>query len=262
MTPSGAADLDLQALLATAHALADAADAISLAAFRRPLDVVTKPDGSPVTEADRAIEAELRRMLADAHPEHAILGEEGGGALHPDVPTWVVDPIDATKNFVRGLPMFATLVAVVVAGDPVLGVASAPAMGERWEAATGLGARRGGVGVAVSRVAELGGAHVLHGGIDWWRTQPGGWERLGVLADRAWRMRGFGDWWMHTLVAGGSADVAVDWDVQPWDVAAVTCLVREAGGRATGCHGGSPLEERSLLATNGLLHDEVLALLS
>ena len=262
MTSAGAAVLDLGGLLATAHALADAADAIATSAFRRPLRVESKPDGTPVTEADRAIEAEVRRLLGSAHPRHAVLGEEEGGAIERDVPTWVLDPIDGTKSFLRGLPMFATLIAVVVRGEPVVGVASAPALGERWAAARGLGATCNGEPVGVSRVPVLDDAHVLHGGIDWWRREPGAWEKLGVLADRSWRMRGFGDWWMHALVAGGMADVAAEYDVRPWDVAALQCIVGEAGGRVTSCTGGDPLVDGSILSSNGTaLHDEVLAVL-
>ena len=263
MTPGGpAAAPDLDGLLATAHAVADAADAISSSAFRRPLRIETKPDGSPVTQADRAIEAEVRALLASSHPAHAILGEEEGGAIDPAVPTWVVDPIDGTKSFLRGLPMFGTLIGVVVGGEVVVGVASAPALVERWAAAAGLGATCNGESVAVSAVAALEDAHLLHGGIDWWRREPGGWDRLGVLADRAWRVRGYGDWWMHALVAGGAADVAAEFDVRPWDVAALQCIVAEAGGRVTSCTGGDPLVDGSILSSNGsAVHDEVLAVL-
>ncbi len=250
------------ALQAFALELADAADRISMAHFGGPVPAVRKADGSPVTAADKAIEAELRARIADAYPAHAVLGEEQGGAIAPHTPTWVIDPIDATKNFMRGVPVFATLIALVVDGDPVVGIASAPAMGERWTAARGAGARRNGAPVGVSAVTDLADAHLLHGGLDWWRHTPGMWERLGRLSDRVWRTRGFGDFWMHLLVAGGMAEVAVEQDVKIWDLAAPICIVTEAGGTVTSWDGGPALRSGTVLATNGLLHDEVRALLT
>ncbi|CAN5270606.1 histidinol-phosphatase [soil metagenome] len=250
--------MDLAALRDFALHLADAADAIALDRFGGPVLAVTKPDGSPVTAADKAIEATLRARIAAAHPDHAILGEEEGGhPLDPAVPTWVIDPIDATANFMRGVPVFATLVALVHGGQPIVGVASAPAMGERWDAAEGLGARRNDVQVGVSAIASLADAHVLHGGLRWYRDDPAAWELLGALADDSWRTRGFGDYWMHLLVAGGMADVALDRDLKPWDIAAPACIVTEAGGRATDWEGGPALGTGDLLSTNGVLHDEL-----
>ena len=252
---------ELEALRAFALQLADAADAISLRYYGGPVPAVAKPDGSPVTAADQAIERLLRERIAAAYPDHAVLGEEQGGGLDGSRPTWVIDPIDGTKNFMRGVPVFATLVGVVVGGETVVGVASAPAMGERWDAARGTGARRNGKPVGVSAIARLEDAHVLHGGLDWWRSDGRMWDALGALADRAWRTRGFGDFWMHLLVAGGMADVALDLDLCPWDIAAVECIVTEAGGRARAWDGSPPLHSGCLLTTNGLLDDEVRALL-
>lgn len=248
-------------LLAYAHELADLADAQSLARFGGPVAAVSKADGSPVTEADRAIEAELRRRIERDLPDHAILGEEEGGVLRPGVPTWVIDPIDATKNFMRGVPIFATLIALVVDGRPVLGIASAPALGERWDAAEGTGARRNGAAVGVSAITEVEDSHVLHGGLGWFRSQPAAWERVGRIVDRAWRTRGFGDFWMHLLVAGGMAEAAFERDLKPWDIAAIECIVTEAGGRFTAFDGGPAIPAGEALATNGLVHDELVRLL-
>jgi histidinol-phosphatase len=259
---SAPGELDLAGLRDAALEIVEETDAVALSHFRHGVAAATKADGSPVTVADREVESLLRRRLRAAFPEHAVLGEEQGGAIDPAAPTWVLDPIDATKNFLRGLPIWATLLALVVDGQPVLGVASAPAMGERWEAARGLGARRNGERVNVSAVADLAQAHVLHGGLDWFRQTPGGWELLGRLADRAWRTRGFGDFWMHLLVAGGMADAAVERDVKPWDIAAPGCIVAEAGGLMTAWDGGSALASGEALTTNAHLHDELLRLLA
>jgi histidinol-phosphatase len=253
--------VDQQELRMFALELADTADAISMSLFGGPVPATEKPDGTPVTEADQTIERVLRERIMSAHPDHVVLGEEYGGDLDPSRPTWVIDPIDGTKNYIRGVPIFGTLIGVVAGGQVVAGVASAPALGERWDAARGLGARRNGDPVGVSAIAKLEDAHVLHGGLDWWRTDPALWEALGALADQAWRTRGYGDFWMHLLVAGGMADVALEQDLRIWDIAAVACIVTEAGGRAAAWNGGSVLTGGTLLSTNGLLDEEVRALL-
>jgi histidinol-phosphatase len=251
--------LDLPALRDAALAVAEEADALSLRHFRAGVDVDTKGDGTPVTRADREVEALTRRRLAGAFPGHALAGEEQGGVLEPGVPTWIVDPIDGTKNFVRGIPIWATLLALVVDGVPVVGVVSAPAMGERWDAAQGLGARRNGERAAVSAVGDLAETHLLVGGLSWFRRSPRHWALLGDLVDRVWRVRGFGDFWMHLLVAGGHADAALERDVEPWDVAAPACVVNEAGGRMTAWDGGPLLGSGEALTTNGHLHDALVA---
>lgn len=250
-------------LLGFAMELADVADELTLARFGGAVPADLKADGSPVTEADRAVESALRERIAATFPAHAVLGEEQGGAIEPQTPTWVIDPIDATANYLRGVPVFATLIAVVEGGRPRVGVASAPAMGERWDAAEGQGARRNGRPVAVSTVATLGEAHVLHGGLDWFRQSPGYWELLGRLSDACWRTRGFGDFWMHLLVAGGMGDVALERDLKPWDIAALECIVTEAGGRLTAWDGGPALADPggAVLSTNGSLHPPLQALL-
>ena len=255
-------DVDLQGLLQVAMSLGDAADEISLEHFGGRVVAETKTDGSPVTAADRAVESAVRERLAELDPDHPILGEEEGGRLDAATPTWVIDPIDATANFMRGIPVYATLIALVVGDTPVVGVVSAPALGERWDAAQGLGARRNGAPARVSDIDQLSASQVLHGGLDWWRDSPQRWDTLGRLADAAQRTRGFGDFWMHLLVAGGMAEVAVERDLKPWDVAAVQCVVTEAGGRMTSYAGGSALATGEAVATNGRVHDEVLALLA
>lgn len=255
--------MQLAALRDFALHLADAADVITLSHFGRSVPADYKADGSPVTAADLQVEATLRERIVAAYPEHAILGEEGGGAIDPAVPTWVIDPIDATANFLRGVPIFATLIGLVVAGSPVVGVASAPALAERWEAARGLGARCNGLLTGVSRIAALEDAQVLCGGLKWYRDDPRLWEVLGGLADEAGRTRGFGDFWMHLLVAGGMAEVAFERDLKPWDIAALECIVTEAGGRMTTFDGAPALQgDGSVLTTNGVLHDLLLTRLA
>ena len=255
------AEVDPAALRDLALELAVVADGIAISHFGGPVPAVAKPDGSPVTAADREIERALREELARARPDHLVLGEEEGGRVDPDVPTWVIDPIDGTKGFLRGLPVFATLIGVLLRGEVIAAVASAPALAERWDAYLGGGARRNGAPVGVSAIATLAESHVLHGGLDWWRGVQGGWDALGRLSDASWRTRGFGDFWMHLLVAGGTAEVAVERDLKLWDVAAIVGILREAGGRATAWDGGDPLTSDSLLSTNGLVHHEVLAYL-
>ncbi len=254
--------VDVDHLLEVALRLADAADAVSLEHFGGRVAAQIKTDGSPVTIADRAVETTVRNAIADLTPDIPVLGEEEGGRLDADVPTWVIDPIDATANFMRGIPVYATLIAVVVGGEPVVGVASAPAMRERWTAAKGRGSHCNGETVRVSSVASLEQAQVLHGGLDWWRSSDAAWEALGRLTDASARVRGFGDFWMHLLVAAGTSEVAVERDLKPWDIAAVQCIVTEAGGRMTSYSGGSPLESGETVSTNGLVHDEVLAVLA
>ena len=254
--------LDLPKLLQVALSLADAADEISLAHFGGQVAAEAKTDGSPVTVADRAVETAIRAQLAELDPGHPILGEEEGGRLDAATPTWVIDPIDATANFMRGIPIYATLIALVVGDAPVVGVVSVPALGQRWDAAHGMGARCNGAPARVSDIGALAESQVLHGGLDWWRDTPERWDTLGRLADAAQRTRGFGDFWMHLLVAGGTAEVAVERDLKPWDVAAVQCVVTEAGGVMTSYDGGSPLATGEAVSSNGRVHDEVLALLA
>jgi len=253
--------------LAFALELADAADEISMRSFSRSPEVFTKQDGSLVTGADHEIEATLRERIAGRFPGHAVLGEEGGFAgagsvgSSGSVPLWVIDPIDGTNNFAWGIPIFATLIALQQGGETVVGVVSAPALGERYEAAAGEGARMNGSPICVSNVATIGEARVVYAS---WR----GWVEAGL--DRRWasiltrcrRSRGFGDFWGHVLVARGAAEIMAEPELQPWDVAALAVIVAEAGGRLTD-FGGRPFRERgSCLTTNGRLHDEILQELS
>jgi histidinol-phosphatase len=253
--------VDVAELRAFALDLVDTADELTMARFGGLVAASAKPDGTLVTEVDRAVEAALRGRIATTFPDHAVLGEEEGGAIDPSTPTWVIDPIDATNNYLRGVPVFATLVGVVVDVEPVVGVASAPALARRWDAAAGEGARCNGEPIGVSSIDSLADAHVLHGGLDWYREHPAVWELLGRLADSAWRTRGFGDFWMHLLVAEGAADIAFEHDLKPWDIAAVQCIVTEAGGSMTAWDGSPALDSGQALTTNGRLHAEMLRLL-
>ena len=233
--------------------LADAADALSLAGFRTELAVEQKPDLTPVTEFDRAVEAELRRLLAGSRPGDAILGEEQGGSRADGKRRWIVDPIDGTRNFARGIPVWATLLALEEDGRIRLGVVSAPALERRWWAERGQGAFASGERIRVSAVERVEDA-VLSFALD---------RQLPEIARRAWHVRGFGDFWAHMLVAEGAVDVAVDAvGVAEWDLAAVQVIVEEAGGRFSDFSGSARLDTGSAISSNGLLHDELLAALA
>ena len=239
--------------LALALQLADAADAIALRRFRAPdLRVETKPDLTPVTEADRAVEADLRARLAAARPDDAVLGEEeGGGGAAGARRRWILDPIDGTRNYSRGVPVWATLLALEDGDGLAVGVVSAPALGRRWWAERGGGAWRDDGGpLSVSAVGRLEDSVVC---------VPLA-EPAAELRARAWHARAFGDFWGHMLVAEGAADAAVDEvGVSEWDLAAVRIVVEEAGGRFTDRAGAARIDGRSAVSTNGLLHDAVLA---
>jgi histidinol-phosphatase len=250
----------MQPDLAFALELADLADAISLERFQAAdLVVETKPDLSPVTEADRAVEQALRKRIAEERPGHGVVGEELGAEERGDA-RWILDPIDGTKNYVRGIPVFGTLIALQRDGAMVLGVVSAPALGRRWWAARGEGAFAGGRPIRVSRVAELHDAVLAYSSLGSWE-QHGLGERFTALARRCWRTRGFGDFWSHMLVAEGAADVACEPEVALWDLAALQVIVEEAGGRFTDLSGAARADGGSAVTSNGLLHDRVLAIL-
>jgi histidinol-phosphatase len=252
--------------LALAHTLADAADALTLTRFRaHDLRVETKPDLTPVSDADRDVEHELRRLLRTARPSDAVLGEEEG--LDGDGPRrWVLDPIDGTKNFVRGIPVWASLIALQVDEQTTVGVVSAPSLGRRWWAGRGLGAHAGrstwdATRLSVSAISVLGDAALSYSSL-------GGWEergRLDGLLDlgrRVWRTRAFGDFWSHMLVAEGAVDISCEPEVSLWDLAALQVVVEEAGGRFTDLDGVARPDRGSVVCTNGVLHDEVLAALT
>jgi histidinol-phosphatase len=240
------ADLEL------ARRLADAADAISLPRFRSGLAVEVKPDLTPVTEADRATEVELRRILAEERPDDAILGEEQGAA-GTGSRRWLLDPIDGTRNYSRGIPVWATLIALEVDGVVQLGMVSAPALRQRWWAERGSGAYADGELMSVSRILRIEDS-VLSFAIE---------KGVPEVAKRAWHARGFGDFWPYMLVAEGGVDGAVDAiGVNEWDLAAMQVIVEEAGGRFTDRHGAARIDGRSSVASNGLIHDELLAALT
>jgi histidinol-phosphatase len=248
-------------LLAVAHELADLADARTLPAFRGALEVRTKPDGTWVTEVDEAVEQELREAVLRRFPGHAFLGEEAGRQGPADAPTWIVDPIDGTTNFVRGNPVFATLVAVQVDGVEVAGVVSAPALGTRFDGLAGGEAHQDGRVIQVSGTDRLADAEVAFGGLDHFQA-TGGWEAVGRLVERSARQRGYGDFWGHCLVAAGSTDVAIEAAVNLWDLAAVKVVVEAAGGRFSDLAGVRTAAGGNALSTNGLLHQDVLDLLA
>jgi histidinol-phosphatase len=240
------ADLEL------AFRLADAADAISLPRFRTGLAIETKPDLTPVTEADRAVEAEIRRILTAERPGDAVLGEEEG-AIGSGARRWIVDPIDGTRNYSRGIPVWATLVALEADGVVELAVASAPALGRRWWAERGAGAYVNGERIHVSAIEHVEDA-VLSFAIE---------NEVPEIARRAWHARGFGDFWAYMLVAEGGVDGAVDAEgVNEWDLAAVQVIVEEAGGRFSDRDGVSRIDAGSAVASNGLVHEALLAALT
>jgi histidinol-phosphatase len=239
--------------------LADLADAITLPAFRGDHRVVTKPDGSWVTPVDTRVEQTLRAEIGRRFPDHAVLGEEDGRTGPPDAPTWIIDPIDGTTNFVRGNPIFATLIAIQVDGDEIAGVVSAPALATRWDAAVGVGARQDGRAVRVSGVDRLADAEVAFGGLNHLAAR-GLTALVDALVERTARQRGYGDFWQHCLVASGSTDVAIEADVNLWDLAAVKVVVEQAGGRFTSLDGATTAAGGSAVSSNGRLHDEVLGL--
>lgn len=246
--------------LSFAHELADEAARIALGYFHGGFEVMTKPDLSPVTEADLAVEAMVRERIADAFPSDAILGEEQGGR---DLGgrTWIVDPIDATKNFALKIQIWGTLLALQVEGDLKVAVVSAPALEERYAAVRGEGATLNGRPIHVTGVDRIADAHVLYASMKAWLREPRNEAVLALLADAS-RTRAFGDFWGHVLVARGAADVMVEPDLNVWDYAAPQLIVEEAGGRVTTMQGGSTFHGGSVLTTNGALHARVVELLA
>ncbi len=252
--------------LQLAHDLADAADAITMGRFRAlDLQVDTKPDLTPVSDADTAVESAIRSLLATARPSDAVLGEEAG-LIGDGSRRWVIDPIDGTKNFVRGVPVWATLIALQVDGRVDTGVVSAPALGRRWWAARGQGAYAGssaaaGVRLSVSRVGQLADASLSYSSLSGWESQ-GRLPALLQLSRAVWRTRAYGDFWSHCLVAEGAVDASCEPEVNLWDLAALQVIVEEAGGQFTDLSGAATPDGGSVVCSNGLLHDAVLARLS
>jgi len=248
--------------MALALQLADQADVLTMDRFGAlDLRVDTKPDLTPVTDADRGVETALREALARQRPDDVVLGEEFGGTAVFASRQWVIDPIDGTKNFVRGVPVWATLIALLVDGVPTVGVVSAPALHRKWWAASGQGAFASVHGdprsISVAGVDELGAASLSFSDL------TTGWgarrSRLLDLTDAVWRVRGYGDFWSYCLVAEGAVDIAVEPEVKLWDVAPLDVLVGEAGGSFTNLDGTPGPHGGSAVATNGLLHEAVLS---
>ena len=239
--------------------LADRADEIARRYFRAgDLHVRNKPDKTLVTQADLEVEAQVRELIGQRHPELGVFGEEHGQD-RPDASTrLIIDPIDATANFARGIPVFATLLAIEHEGEIVAGLVSAPALHQRWHAARGGGAWSKGRRLRVSGVEHLQDAQVFHGSLFGAEAVPNT-EKVPSLLQRSWRQRGFGDFYQHMLVAEGCGEVAVDPIVAPWDIAALQVIVEEAGGRATTVDGKRSIQGGSLVTSNGLLHEVVLA---
>jgi histidinol-phosphatase len=249
--------------LSLALELADLADGITTARFRaHDLHVATKPDLTPVSEADEAVERAIRAQLA-VHRGHAVLGEEFGDDTDGAEFRWIIDPIDGTKNYVRGVPIWATLIGLARGPELIVGVVSAPALGMRWWAAKGMGAFRDGDRISVSSVASLDDAQLSFA----WDTSErfhadGIGTRMLALSHACWRTRGIGDFWQHLLVAEGAFDIAIDPIVSPWDVAALIPILEEAGGRWSTTDGRVDAEGGSFVCTNGVLHDAVVAALA
>lgn len=247
--------------------IAGAVDELTMSRFKaRDLVVHTKPDLTPVTDADRDAEALVRAQLGRARPRDGVLGEELGERVGSSARQWVVDPIDGTKSFVRGVPVWATLIALLDHGEPVLGVVSAPALHRRWWAARDTGAWTGSSLASASRLAVSEVTEVADASLS--TSEAGEWEEAGRLEaftalDRAvWRSRAYGDFWSYALVAEGSVDIACEPELALHDMAALVPLVTEAGGRFTSLAGDEGPFGGSAVATNGHLHDEVLSRLA
>jgi len=239
--------------LALAQQLADLADAITVERYHASdLKVETKPDLTPVTEADRAVEQAIRERLSTDRPGDAIVGEEFGGTARAER-RWIIDPIDGTKNYVRGIPVWATLIAL----QDEVAVVSAPALHRRWWASRGSGAFVDGCPIHVSGIARLSDAQLSFSGFEDWE-ELGRLDALLKLARRCWRTRGFGDFWGYMLVAEGAIEIACEPVVELWDLAAPQLIVEEAGGRFTDLRGEARADGGSGIGTNGLVHEAAL----
>ena len=245
-------DLDL------ALELADIADAISLKRFTAlDLHVETKPDLSPVTDADRSVEQALKAKLAEAAPNDALIGEEFGNSGSASR-TWIIDPIDGTANFMRGVPVWATLIALAIDGKPVVSVVSAPALGKRWWAAPGVGAFAREIDgstrkLSVSAIGDLEHSSLSYNSLQMW-DRAGKLNQLIDLSRKIWRTRAFGDFWSYMLLAEGSLDIVAEHDLKIYDIAALVPIVEQAGGKFSDLAGELTPESSSVLASNGRLH--------
>jgi len=247
--------------LALAHALADLADAITLGRYQsQDLVITTKPDNTPVTDADRAVETAIREALGTHRSSDGLVGEEFGSDKGSSGRYWVIDPIDGTKNFMRGVPTWATLIALVQVDssgneEVVVGIASAPALARRWAAAKGHGATVNNKKISVSKVSSLSDASISYSDFVGWGDRLEPFQKM--LAG-AWRTRGIGDFWSHMLVAEGAVDVAIEPSLALWDMAALDIIVREAGGTFTNTAGQNGPFGGSGVSTNGALHNAVI----
>jgi len=251
--------------LALALELADIADAISLARFRAlDLHVETKPDRSPVTDADRAVELAIKEILAAKRGDDGIVGEEFGNSGSTSR-KWIIDPIDGTANYMRGVPVWATLIALSVDGKAVVSVVSSPALGRRWWAAPGIAKTSDIDGsvrdLKVSAVASLENASLSYNNLQLWDSY-GYLDSLIALSRKVWRTRAYGDFYSYMLLAEGSVDIVAEHDLKLYDIAALVPIVEQAGGRFTAIDGPLTEETSSVLATNGKLHDTLGALLT
>jgi histidinol-phosphatase len=244
----------LEQELAFAHTVADRAAEIALSYFLGEFEVQQKADLSPVTQADLEVETAIRGMIADRFPNDAVTGEEHGAASGDRV--WIVDPIDGTRNFADGVPIWATLLALQIEGRSQLGLIAAPALGERYEAVRGRGARWNGRELRVSE-RKLDDAFMVYSSVDDWVERERHDAFMGLVRDVR-RTRGFGDFWGHMLVARGAADFMLEPALRVWDWAPITVIVEEAGGRVTTFEGDGPSDGSSILTSNAVLHEDVV----
>lgn len=248
-------DLDL------AIELANIADAISLERFRAlDLHVENKPDRTPVTDADRSVEQAIKKVLNEQVPNDALIGEEFGNAGAASR-TWIIDPIDGTANYLRGVPVWATLIALAIDGKPVVSVVSAPALGRRWWAAPEIGAFTKDIDgsvreIKVSAVSDLDNSSLSYNNLQLW-DQAGMLSQLTSLSRKVWRTRAYGDFWSYMLLAEGALDIVSEHDLKIYDIAALVPIVEQAGGKFSAIEGPLTSETSSVLATNGSLHESV-----
>jgi histidinol-phosphatase len=245
--------------------LAVIADGLSMSRYRAlDLKIETKPDFTPVTEADKAVEKALRETLSKKRPTDGVIGEEFPNTNETANRTWIIDPIDGTKNYVRGVPVWATLIALAVDGKPQVGVVSAPAMGRRWWASPEDGAHAQDVDGSVRKISVSSVKNISDASFSF--SDAVGWDALGSnalsrITSTVWRSRGYGDFWSHLLVAEGAVDIAIEPELQSYDMAAFVAIVKAAGGKVTGSSGQDPLVAGHAITSNGLLHEDLLNLI-